>query len=149
MDLYLPPIFKQKRSRPKIIWSSEMLSQLTKLFPVSYNIDLSKQLGVSPRTLIRKARELNINKELGFLEKRRDEITIMAVKAHPPHPHKGELGWCIPNGESHRFKEGNISVMAVNPDIVEKVRMKRNATIRRERIRIRIGLSRLTKLNLK
>ena len=62
-----------------------------------YNRELAKLLNVSVRSVIRKARELNIDKEPGFLEKRRDEITKMAIKAHPPQPTKGKKGWSVPN----------------------------------------------------
>ena len=39
--------------------------------------------------------------------------------------------------------------MKTDPEVVKKVRSKRNETIRRERIRLKIGLKPLTKLKLK
>ncbi len=147
MELYIPP--KSKRDCRKKNWTPEMIRSLTELFPVTYNKVLARELGVSWRTLIRKARELGLEKEHGFLENRRTEITTMAVNAHPPHPHKGHKGWTIANSEDSRFKPGCISVMKTNPDVVNKVHLKRNNTIRRERIRIKYNLSRLTKLKLK
>lgn len=131
-----------------ITWTPEMIETLEAEFPTAYNRVLAKKLEVSMRTLIRKARELNIEKEPDFLEKRRDEITQMAVKAHPPHPMKGVQGWAVSNSEKTRFKIGNESPMK-DPAIVKKVTESRNKTIRRERIRITYGMRRLTKLNLK
>jgi len=149
VELYLPPVKKNKRSaRHKIIWTDEMLRELTERFPYEFTFSLVKSLGVSPRSIIRKARELGLEKEPGFLEARKDQITELAVKAHPPHPFKGVFGWSVPNSEKSRFKPGNISVMAIDRDVVEKVRAKRNATIRRERIRLSLDLKPLTKLRL-
>nr|NQU91582.1 hypothetical protein [Bacteroidota bacterium] len=147
MELYLPPIQKRPK-RYKITWTGEMISTLKREFPVEYNRTLAKKLGVSMRSLIRKAREFGIDKEPFFLEKRRAEITKMAMDAHPPHPHKGDPGWCIPNSEHTRFKPGQVSLMSVDPELVEKVRTKRNETIRKEKLRIKWGLEPKTKLNL-
>lgn len=145
-ELNLPPV---TRKRAKINWTPEMITRLKNEFPVTYNNQLADELGVSHRTLIRKARELGLEKEEGFLEKRRFEIGRMAKESRGPNETKGLKGWCVPNGQQFRFKPGNISVMKTRPEVVEKVRRKRNETIRRERIRMKIGLKPLTKLNLK
>ncbi len=145
MELYLPT--KPKQSRPKIIWTEAMIIALKEKYPFTYNKLLAKQIGVSWRSLVRKARELNIDKEDNFLDNRRDEITAMAVKANH-NPHTGQKGWYVPGGEDHRFKPGNISIMKTNPEIVEKVRNKRNATIQKEKFRIKFGLQQQTNLRL-
>ncbi len=139
---------EKKILRNKISWTQEMIDLLIAEFPYSYNKELAKKIGVSWRTLIRKARELNIEKEPGFLEKRRKEITEMAVKALPPQPTKGKKGWSVPNSEQTRFKPGQISIMKTNRDVVEKVTKKRNESIARDRRRLRLGLKQLTKLKL-
>ncbi len=131
----------------KYIWTDEMILKLQQLFPVMYNKELAKILGVSWRTLVHKARELNVYKEPCFLEKRRAEITKMAVEAHPPNPHKGDKGWTVPNSEKYQFKTGNTSCMK-NPVIADKVRNKRNEIIRIERLRIKYGLNQKTNLKL-
>ncbi|MEI6435227.1 MAG: hypothetical protein WCP32_10310 [Bacteroidota bacterium] len=145
------PIKPKKRTpRPyKIIWDRPMLDYLSEHFATQFNCDLADHLKISYRSVIRKARELGLEKEPGFLEKNRITITEMATQAHPPHPHKGERGWIIPNSENTRFKPGHISPMSYNPALVSKVHASRNATIRTERLRLKYGLSRKTKLNLK
>lgn len=147
MELYLPP--KQKRDTHQKNWTPEMIRTLTELFPVTYNKVLAAQLGISKSTLIRKARQLMLEKEAGFLDDRRNEINIMAVEAHPPHPHKGEKGWHVPNSEHTRYKPGHIPSMATDPELRIRVHTTRNKTIRRDRIRSKLGLSPLTKMNLK
>ena len=42
-----------------ITWTPEMIETLVAEFPFAYNRVLAKKLGISMRTLIRKARELN------------------------------------------------------------------------------------------
>ena len=133
----------------KVIWTDDMLKTLKSEFPNSFNRDLATKLGVSMRTLIRKARELNIDKEDMFLESRREQITELARKAHPGQPTKGLKGWSVPGGEEFRFKKGHIPATKTNPDIVAKVREKRNATIRLEKLRMKYGLRTKTKLNIK
>ncbi len=147
-ELYIPPVPKQ-RKRYKINWTPEMITKVKAEFPTRYNKELAEQLNVSWRSLVRKARELGIEKEEGFLENRKSEIQAMAREAHPPHPFKGVKGWCVPNSEQNRFRKGQVSRMKTDPELVQKVRAKRNATIARERRRMQLGLSPLTKLRLK
>lgn len=146
MELYLPPA--KKCSRPKIIWTDEMLQKLTNEFATKFNKELAAELNVGWRTLVRKARDLGLEKESDFLEKNRELITSMAV-ANNKNKYTGCKGWSVPNSEATRFKKGSTSIMAINPEVVQKVRKARNETIRRERIRIRYGLPRLTNMNLK
>jgi hypothetical protein len=47
----------------RIYWSKQMLDDLRRLFPTTKNEDMVDILGVSERTLIRKARELGIYKD--------------------------------------------------------------------------------------
>ncbi|MDD2353416.1 MAG: hypothetical protein PHX56_07695 [Atribacterota bacterium] len=126
-----------------------MIKKIKREFPVKYNRVLAKELNVSMRSLIRKARELGIQKENDFLVKRKKEIQKMSREAHPPHPYKGIKGWYVPNSEATRFKPGNISSMKTNPDVVQKVRKKRNETIARDRRRLRLGLPPLSNLKLR
>jgi len=133
----------------KIIWTPKMIYMVKKYFPVKYNRVLAAELNVSMRSLIRKARELGIEKESNFLDIRREEITRMAMIAHPPNPHKGHIGWSVPNSQNTRFKVGNISIMTIDPAVVEKARTKRNELIKREKIRAKLGLSPISKIKLK
>jgi hypothetical protein len=147
MELYLDK--PKKANRRKINWTPDMLSALIGRFPVTYNKELAKELHVSWRSLVRKARELGLEKEPEFLEKRRDDITMMAVKAHMPNANKGRKGWSVPGSELNRFSKGHQPPTATDPELVKRIHSRRNNTIKRERIRIRLGLPRLTKLNLK
>ena len=150
-ELQLSPIVEGKRPPRRtagIEWTAEMLETLNNKFPVTFNKELAEELGVSWRTLVRKARELGIEKEIGFLDKRREAITKMAQTARPENPTKGQKGWSVPGSEKYRFKKGHIPAMKTDSELVERVRQTRNETIRREKIRLKIGLEPMTKLKL-
>ena len=148
-ELYLPATTKETRRTAGIEWTDGMLATIKGKFATSYNRALAEELGVGWRTLVRKARELGLEKEDGFLEKRREEIKQMAKDSLPENPHKGKKGFVIPGGETHRFKKGHTPATKTNPELVARIQRKRNATIREERWRLSIGLRQKTKLNLK
>lgn len=98
----------------KIEWDDQMIEILKDQFSTTFNRRLAEKLGVSMRTLIRKARELELYKEEEFLIKRRTEISLLAIKAHPENPNKGVKGWCVPNSENTRFKKGARNYLVSN-----------------------------------
>lgn len=93
------------RASLSIEWTSDMLRILRLKFHKTFNADLAKQLRVSQRTLIRKARELNLNKEPGFLEINRAEITRRATIALPAASPQ-QIERITIAGIAHRFKPG-------------------------------------------
>lgn len=90
-----------------IFWNRQMLDDLRRLFPTTKNEDMSDMLGVSVRTLIRKARELGIKKDPQW----QHSITMQHVKmaffearrlGHPSPIKKG-MHFCPEN----EFKKGH------------------------------------------
>jgi hypothetical protein len=84
MELYLPPIIQKPTKRPyrpKIVWTEEMLSELKRRFSNEFNKDIAKSLGVGWRSLVRKARELGLQKEDNFLNTKRPEIVKLIANA--------------------------------------------------------------------
>jgi len=148
-ELRLPAVFEPKRRTAGIEWTDEMIKTITSKFATSFNCDLADELGVSMRTMIRKARELGLEKEPGFLDKNRNKISQMAQDARRPNPTKGQKGWCVPGGEKYQFKPGHVPAMKNNPELIERVRRKRNETIKNEKFRLKVGLDPETKLRLK
>ena len=53
----------------RLHWSRDMLDYLARHYGTSRNADIAGELGVSPRTMIRKARELGLKKSSGWLRK--------------------------------------------------------------------------------
>jgi hypothetical protein len=152
MELYLPPIIEKGKAkrpyRPKIIWTQEMFAELERRFPHEFNKDIAKDLGIGWRSLVRKARELGLQKEPGFLDTRRADIVTLILKVRKPNPAQQGKGFIIPNSEPFRFKKGHTPRIAWDQDLRDKIHQKRNQTIARDRLRIKYGLSRITKLKL-
>lgn len=97
----------QTRPEPsnKIEWTPSMVKKLRIEFPREFTRVLAKELGVSPRSVIRKARELGIDKIPNFLDINRKEITRMATEAHPPAS-KEQIEQITRAGINTRFKSG-------------------------------------------
>ena len=91
----------------RIFWSRQMLDDLRRLFPTSKNQDLAEYLGVSPRTVVRKAREMGLEKDQDWLTGVWDSHRRMAhmasrAKGYPGCFQKGRHS--NPDGE---FKQGH------------------------------------------
>lgn len=150
MELRLPPIPKPKRKQGiPIVWTTEMLDELKTRFATNFNKDIAKSLGISWRSVVRKARQLGLQKTPYFLSVKRPEIVKKILRVRKPNPKQCCKGFVIPNSEQHRFKPGNIPPQVNNPELVKLIHAKRNASIARDRLRMKYGLPQLTKLKLK
>ena len=70
-----------KKDHYGIVWTPEQLKILQDFFPTMFNRPLAKWIGVSMRTMIRKARELGLEKKPGFLDDRRKDISALAAES--------------------------------------------------------------------
>lgn len=91
----------------RIHWNPAMLTFLRRHYATTFNEELAQCLGVSPRTMIRKARELGLVKDPEWLRRIWDERRHMAHavskrKGYPGTYRKGERA--SPNTE---FKPGH------------------------------------------
>lgn len=70
--LYQDPVtgrlMEHKDCSTKIHWSLHMIERLTNTYATTKNEDLAIDLNVSPRTVIRKARELGLEKDKGWMQ---------------------------------------------------------------------------------
>ncbi|MFN3405169.1 MAG: hypothetical protein ACK40G_13810 [Cytophagaceae bacterium] len=125
-------------------WTPEMLEKLVKEFPDRFNKDIAKDLNIGWRTVVRKARELNLEKSPTF----RDNIDFKTLgQEKRPEPwNKGMKGLKIPGSEKTWFKKGH----NLSPKIPKEVRSQaRLKLIAKEKVRVKYGLPRLTKIRLK
>lgn len=79
----------------RIYWDRRMLDELKRLFPTTKNDDLAEILGVSQRTIIRKARELGLEKDSAWMHDivmRHQKMASFESrrKGYPGHFKKGE-----------------------------------------------------------
>lgn len=99
-------IVEHRHYSTRIFWNTDMLDYLRRHFPTTLNEELAACLGVSQRTMIRKARELGLEKDPEWLtavwdERRRLAHVISKRKGYPGGFKKGERA--NPDGE---FKPG-------------------------------------------
>lgn len=133
----------------KIEWTPEMDEKLRREFPHRITIDICKELGISLRSAIRRARVLGIEKEDGFLDSHRQEIQKRATKGlkittkHGGRFAKGQHAY--PEGE---FKKGHTESEEVKKKRIEKGSATRRQTIYQERLRLKYDLPQRTKLKL-
>jgi len=107
----------------RIHWSKDMLDYLKQHYHTTLNEELAGCLGVSPRTMIRKARELGLQKDEKWLaavwEERRKMATVESKrKGYPGGFKKGVRS--NPDGE---FKKGHVES--------EETKAKRIAAVKR------------------
>lgn len=98
--------YTKKDAKRCIYWDGNMISLLKKHFPTTLNEEMAEMLGVSQRTMIRKARELGLEKDPEWLTRIWNERRIMAqasnrAKGYPGSFQKGRR--YNPDGE---FKPG-------------------------------------------
>lgn len=129
----------------RINWTEEMIQKLQEEFSYRFSRDIGNEMGISIRSVIRKARELGLEKQPGFLENNRSEISKRANENKPPNPNKGNKEFRIPGGEKFRFVPGQKRP----PVDYGQITRKRNETIHKEKIRLKYGLPQKTKLKLK
>ena len=93
-----------------IEWTPEMLKLLRDFFPIMFNDCLAKWLGVSVRTLVRKAREMGIDKVPDFHERKRDAIKERVLEGREKYGWGNSIHTRFKKGDpriaSNRFKEG-------------------------------------------
>ena len=70
-----------KKDHYGIAWTPQQLKLLRDFFPTMFNKPLAAWIGVSMRTMIRKARELGLEKKPGFLDERRKDISALAAES--------------------------------------------------------------------
>ena len=128
----------------KTEWTPGMIEQLQNEFSTRFSRDIGKEMNISIRTVIRKARELGLEKQDGFLETNKMAISALAQAAKSPNPNKGNKEFRILGGEKHQFVLGQERY----PVDYTKIHNNRNETIRKEKQRLKYGLPQKTKLKL-
>lgn len=127
----------------KTIWTDEMIDKIIKEFPVRFTKDIAKDLNLGYRTIIRKARELGVEKIENFKAINQSKINQLISENHAPNPYKGQKGFIIPNSKKYHFKKGE------KPNVdYSKIVDKRNELIRKEKMRLRYGLAQKSKIKI-
>lgn len=82
----------------RIFWNKDMLDILKRYYPTTKNDEVAEMCGVSPRTMIRKARELGLQKNKDFVlqvweENRKLAQLVNKVQGNDGQIKKGHIPW--------------------------------------------------------
>lgn len=89
------------------VWTPQMLKTLTDFFPIMFNKPLADWLGVSKRTMLRKAKSLGLVKMDGFLDIRRKEISRLSGEAQRGKPKPQHYKKGVRNNPGGEFRPGH------------------------------------------
>ena len=93
----------------RIFWNQQMLSFLKSNYATMLNCELAEWLGVSQRTMIRKARELGLEKNANWLKGIWDENRLMARSASKTKGYPGTFQKGMHASPATEFKKGHVS----------------------------------------
>ena len=106
----------------RIFWNKDMLDYLKQHYATTFNDELAGCLGVSPRTMIRKARELGLQKDEKWLaavwEERRKMAQVESNRKGYPGGFKKGVRY-NPDGE---FKKGHVESDETKAKRIESVK---------------------------
>lgn len=106
-----------------IHWNRDMLDYLKQHYATTLNKELAGCLGVSVRTMIRKARELGLEKDAGWLRGVYEERRRMAMSAWKRKGNPGGFKKGVRNSPATEFKKGHTES--------EETKAKRIASLKR------------------
>lgn len=98
-------LVEHKGNSTKLTWGELRTQDFRRLFPVTKNEDLAIEFGCSPRTIVRKARQMGLKKDPQWLKGVWDKNRVLAigfVKIHGPIFDREKL---IEAGKPYRFRK--------------------------------------------
>lgn len=134
----------------KIELTERQQAWLTKHFKHTKNDECAIRLGISPRSVVRIARSLGLNKTPQFIAKCQANAAEAAKRSHLLNGTYPPKGFIIPRSEEFRFKEGEKKRWDAKKEAlrVQKSAESRRETLRKERIRVKWGLEQKTFLRV-
>ena len=107
----------------RIFWSKDMLDYLKQNYATTLNEELAGCLGVSQRTLIRKARELGLEKDNDWLHRIWEERRLLATSTANRKGNPGAFKKGVRYNPGGEFKKGHVES--------EETKAKRIAAVKR------------------
>lgn len=111
----------------KVVLSEIQLSWLTLNFATTRNEDCAKELNISPRSVVRIARAMGLEKSPLAMKEWNSQALDKAWRTNRANdwPPKGFI---IPNSEKNRFRKGEWSLSKLSPERLAEVQQKRRQT---------------------
>lgn len=126
----------------RIYWNPSMVSYMKENFATTKNEDLAISLGVSPRTVTRKAREMGLQKDPDWVHQLWVENTKIAHAVNRIHPNAGIRNLSM-FGKKTRFKQGHEHIKLTDEQMA-RMQRRRVATLKENIRRGKKGLPKLS-----
>jgi len=134
--------------RIKKEWSTAEVEDLKKNYSMTPNKKLAARCNTSVRTMVRKARELDLVKDPSF----RDTIDFAGLRKGVKPWNKGKkispLRTIPESQKATLFAKGR-TAPTKDPDVIKKSLASRSETIRKDKLRRKYGMTPITKLKFK
>lgn len=97
---------EKKGNSVRLYWGEAKLKDFRRLYPVNTNEDVAIDMGCSVRTVVRRAREMGLEKSQVWLQSVWDANRKVAHAVNKVQGNKADLTNFIEGGRKHRFKQG-------------------------------------------
>ena len=130
-------VYEHRGYSKRIYWSRQMVDDLKAMYPNTFNYDLAHILGVSSRTMIRKARELGLEKDREWLTGVYRENVRVACCLNKVHGNKGQFKKGVRSSPDTEFKSGRRKTLTDEQETKRRESLKRSWCLRRAKERRR------------
>ena len=135
-----------------IALTDEQEAWFQKHFKHTKNEEIAQRLGISVRSVTRKASKMGLQKTKQFIRKCQLNAAQKANESNRINGTYPPKGYKIPNGEQYRFKKGERPIDRIGAkreaERISKSAESRRATFKLEKARALYGLPRQTKLKV-
>ena len=135
LDRMTGRVYEHRGYSKRIYWSRQMVDDLKAMYPTTLNEDMAHIVGVSVRTMIRKARELGLRKDAEWLTGvYRDNVSV-AHCLNKVHGNKGQFKKGVRSSPDTEFKSGIHKPLTDEQEAKRRESLKRSWCLRRAKER--------------
>ncbi|KGI21777.1 hypothetical protein [Hoylesella timonensis] len=141
----------ERNKYSKIILSEAEQEWMCKNFGTTKNADIADHLGISPRTVVRIARDMGLNKTSDFTKAMQQNAADCAAKANRGVGNRGKEN-LLRYGKAYQFKKGERQKDKMSAEAFDAMHRhigeQRKKTFKAEKRRVLFGLEQKTKLRV-
>lgn len=141
----------ERNKYSKIILSEAEQEWMRKNFGTTKNADITDHLGISPRTVVRIARDMGLNKTSDFTKAMQQNAADCAAKANRGVGNRGKEN-LLRYGKAYQFKKGERQKDKMSAEAFDAMHRhigeQRKKTFKAEKHRVIFGLEQKTKLRV-
>ena len=135
LDRMTGRVYEHRGYSKRIYWSRQMLDDLRIMYPTTFNAELAHILGVSSRTMIRKARELGLEKDREWLRGVYRDNVMVAHCLNKMRGNKGQFKNGVRSSPATEFKPGTHKPLTADQEARRRESLKRAWCLRRAKER--------------